>query len=384
MFAIMNSLQSKIHLCTIVNVSLINAAVNTLLAFFKILLGILGHSQALVSDGLHSFSDLLTDGLIIVTGYVGAQSPDKEHPYGHRRIETIGSIIIAVILIFVSIIFTFDTLHHLIHHTHLPLPAFPVMIVSVISIVANEILFRYTLSKGNQINSDLLRGNAWHNRSDSLVSLIVFISVIGSRVGITYLDAIGAFLIAVLILRMGFTMIWNNGKELIDTAVDNNTLKKITETIVCVPGVLSIHQLRTRYHGGNIFVDVHIQVAHDISVSEGHYIGEQVHLLLLKQVEHVADVTIHIDPENDSTSMPSATLPDRQTILQLLNDRCENLPAFSEIRHTILHYLNGKLCIEIYFPLSVVLKIEKKSLEQKYQNVLQDLNIIKQVTIYFE
>lgn len=379
----MTSLQSKIHLYTIVNVSLINAAVNTLLAFFKILVGILGHSQASVSDGLHSFADLLTDGLVIVIGRMGAQSPDKEHPYGHRRIETIGSIIVAVILIFVSIGITFDTLHHLIHHTHVSLPAFPVIVVAIISIIANESLFRYTLSKGNQINSDLLRSNAWHNRSDSLVSLIVFISVIGSYFGITYLDAIGTCLIAILILRMGFKMIWNNGKELIDTGVDNNTLKKITETVVRVPGVLSIHQLRTRYHGGNIFVDVHTQVAHDISVSEGHYIGEQVHLLLLEKVEHVADVTIHIDPENDSASMPSATLPNRQTILRLLHDRCENLPAFSEIRRTILHYLNGKLFIEIYLPLAV-LKIDKKSLEQQYQNVLQDLNIIKQVTIYFE
>ncbi|WP_267256902.1 cation diffusion facilitator family transporter [Coxiella endosymbiont of Ornithodoros maritimus] len=378
----MTALQSKSRLSTIFNVSLVSAVVNALLALFKIVVGISGYSQALIADGVHSLSDLLTDGLVMVTGRMGAQSPDKEHPYGHRRIETIGSIIIAVILIFVVIGIAFDTFEHLIHHAHLPLPTFPVIIIAVISIIANEGLFRYTLAKGNQINSDLLRTNAWHHHSDSLVSLIVLISVIGNRFGITYLDAIGAFIIAVLILRMGIKMIWNNGKELIDTAVDDDTFKKITETISSVPDVLSIHQLRTRYHGGNIFLDVHIQVAPDISVSEGHYVGEQVRLTLLKSVEHVADVTVHIDPENDATSMLSATLPSRQAILHLLHDRWKHLPGFTDIRRTVLHYLNCKLDVEIYLPLTA-LADDKLSLEQQYRNAA-NLDIIKKVTIYFE
>ena len=381
----MTSLKSKKRRSTIFNVSLISALVNTFLTLSKIVVGILGHSQALIADGVHSFSDLLTDGLIAITGWMGAKSPDKKHPYGHRRIETIGSIIIAIVLICTAISITFDTFQHLIHHAHLlPIPTFLIIIVTVISIIANEGLFRYTIVKGNQINSDLLRTNAWHNRSDSFVSLIVLVSVIGNYFGITYLDAIGAFIISILILQMGVRIIWKNGKELIDTGVDNDTFKEIAQTISSVTGVLSVHQLRTRYHGGNIFVDVHIQVAPNISVSEGHYIGERVHLLLLKRVEHVADVIVHIDPENDAISMLSASLPDRQAVLKLLKDRWKNLPHFQKIHRTILHYLNGKLHIEIYLSLTALRNNKQSSLECQYQKVATDIDIIKTVTIYFE
>ena len=376
-------LKSKSRLSTLSIVSLVSGTVNTLLAIFKIVVGIIGNSQALVADGAHSFSDLLTDGLVVVTGHIGAQSPDKEHPYGHRRIETIGSIIISVVLIIVGFEIAFDTFQHLIHHIHLDTPTFSVIIVAIISIIANEGLFRYTLAKSNKIHSDLLRTNASHNRSDALVSLIVLISVIGARFGFSYFDSIGALIIALLILRMGIKMIWNNVKELIDTAVDDETLKLIVHTISAIPGVVSIHQLRTRYHGGNIFVDVHIQVTPDISVSEGHYISAQVHVALLKDVPRMADVTVHIDPENDVTSMPSVVLPSRKDIYRLLKIHWKNLPGFKDIRRTILHYLNGKLYVEIYLPLTTI-EIEKETLELQYQNAIHQEKIIEKVTIYFE
>ena len=381
----MTFLESKGRQSTTFSVSLISALVNTLLTLSKIIVGIFGNSQALIADGVHSFSDLLTDGLIIITGWMGAQSPDKEHPYGHRRIETIGSIIIAIILIFTATSIMFDTFQHLIHHAHLlPIPTFLIVIVAVISIIANEVLFRYTIIKGNQINSNLLRTNAWHNRSDSFVSLIVLVSVIGNYLGINYLDVIGACIISILILLMGFKIIWKNGRELIDTAVDNDTLKKIAQTISSVIGVLSVHQLRTRYHGGNIFVDVHIQVAPNISVSEGHYIGERVRLLLLKKIEYISDVTVHTDPENDTISVLSSTLPDRQTVLRLLKDHWETLPHFQKIHRIILHYLNGKLHIEIYLSLTALRDNKKNLLKCQYQKITTDIDIIETVIIYFD
>lgn len=383
---IMNTMivSNKNHrLSTLLNVSLISAAVNTLLAFFKIGVGIIGYSQALIADGIHSLSDLLTDGLVIIAGHLGAQSPDKEHPYGHRRIETIGAIIISLIPICVALLIAFDTLHHIIHWVHPTTPTSPVVIVTIISMLANESLFRYTLIKGNKINSDLLRTNAWHNRSDALVSLIVLASVIGTWLGITYLDSIGALIISLLILRMGIKMIWKNIQELIDAAVDDETLEKITTIISTIPGVLSIHQLRTRSHGGNIFIDVHIQVAPDISVSEGHYISEEVEANLIKSVPDVADVTVHIDPENDATSTPSVNLPSREDIHRLLKIHCQSLPSFKEIRRTILHYLGGKIHIEIYLPLSAVTD-KKEHLELQYQNTVSQLKNVSKVSLYFE
>ena len=380
----MLTLKSKSRLSTISVVSLVSSTVNTLLAIFKIVVGIIGNSQALIADGAHSFSDLLTDGLVVIAGHMGSQSPDKEHPYGHRRIETIGSIIISIVLIIVGFGITFDTFQHLVYHVHyLDTPTFSVIIAAIISIITNECLFRYTFAKSNKIHSNLLRTNAWHNRSDALISLIVLVSVISAYFGFFYFDSIGALIITLLILRMGIKMIWNNVKELIDTAVNDETLKLIVHIISAIPGVVSIHQLRTRYHSGSIFVDVHIQVAPDISVSEGHYISEQMHVALLKHVPHMADVTVHIDPENDATSMLSVMLPNRKDIYRLLKIHWKNLPGFKDIRRTILHYLNGKLYVEIYLPLAAT-EIEKEILELQYQNAIDQEKIIEKVTIYFE
>jgi len=370
---------------TAVRVTAVNAATNTLLALFKIFIGYFGHSQALIADGIHSLSDLVTDALVLVAARMGDQVPDKEHPYGHRRIETIGAIIISIVLIGVAIGIAYDTIHHIIDKKHLIKPDIYVVIVAIVSIFANEGLFRYTLYQGNKINSDLLRTNAWHNRSDALVSIIVLVSVVGSMLGITYLDSIGAIIIALLILKIGIKLIWQGIKELIDTGVDDETLHNITQAILHIPGVMAIHQLRTRSHGGSIFVDVHIQVNPNISVSEGHFISEQVHVHLIKNFKAIHDVTVHIDPENDETSIPSLNLPNRDEINQLLQERWKSLPGYKRIRHTLLHYLNGKIYVEVYMPLAVLENVKgQQLLQNNYRDAVKDIKDIAAVTLYFE
>lgn len=370
---------------TVIRVTIVNASVNTLLALFKIIVGYFGYSQALIADGIHSLSDLITDALVLVTAKMSDQVPDKEHPYGHRRIETIGAIIISIILIGVAIGIAYDTIHHIIDKKHLIKPNIYVVIVAVVSILANEGLFRYTLYQGNKINSNLLRTNAWHNRSDVLVSFIVLVSVVGTMLGITYLDSIGALVIAVLILKIGLKLIWHGVKELIDTGVDEEMLHNITQAILRIPGTLAIHQLRTRLHGGSIFVDVHIQVSPNISVSEGHYISEQVHMYLVNNFKTISDVTVHIDPENDEIFMPSLNLPDREKINRTLRERWQSLAGYAQIRRTLLHYLNGKLYVEVYMPLSVIEKTKRqKDLEKVYQEAVKDIKDIAAITLYFE
>ena len=369
---------------TVFRVTLVNSSVNTLLALLKIIIGYLGHSQALIADGIHSFSDLITDALVLIAARMGEQTPDKEHPYGHHRIETIGAIIISVILIAVAVGIAYDTLSHLIQRAHLIKPSYSVILVAAISIAANEGLYQYTLFQGNKINSDLLRTNAWHNRSDALVSLIVFISVIGTLFGVFYLDSLGALIIAILILKMGLKLIWNGIKELIDTGVDEQTFNQITNTILKVPGVLAIHQLRTRSHGGIIFIDVHIQVSPNISISEGHYISEQVHLQLTENSQNVSDVTVHIDPEDDQVAISSLHLLDRKKIDDLLKKHWQHLPGYDKIERTVLHYLDGKLTIEIYMPLYLIKeKNDEQSLIETYQHAIKNVKEITEIKIYF-
>lgn len=368
---------------TITIVTIISAIANTLMAAFKIAVGYLGFSQALVADGVHSFSDLITDALVLVASRLGAQSPDKEHPYGHRRIETIGAIILAIVVILIALGIAYDTIHHLVDGVHQK-PRLPVIIVAIVSIIINEGLYYFSYQRGQKIQSDLLITNAWHHRSDALVSVIVVISAIGAMFGVYLLDAIGALLIAALIFYMGMRMIWKNTGELIDSAVDEKTLKKIRHIILCVPGVASIHQLRTRSHSGYIFVDVHIQVDPTISVSEGHYISEQVLVDLVKNLQEIQDVTVHIDPEDDERAMLSMNLPNRTYMEQILKVTWQQLPGYAEIRRLNFHYLNGRINVEVYLPHEILQVVEVKALAAQYQHAAKNIPEIISVTLYYE
>ncbi|MCX7120985.1 MAG: cation diffusion facilitator family transporter [Gammaproteobacteria bacterium] len=367
---------------TILVVSLINALVNTVLAVLKIIIGKMGHSQALIADGIHSFSDLLSDTLVFIAARASTNDPDKEHPYGHQRIETIVTILIALILLIVAGSIAYEAVLRILHHSF-EKPTLPVIFIAVISIFANEGLFHYTRIRGESINSNLLVSNAWHKRSDVFVSLIVLISVLGSLLGLPWLDAAGAFIIAALIIKMSFEMIWQSVQELIDHAVDEETQGKIKETIHTIPGVQSIHQLRTRLHGSYIFVDLHIIVDSTISVSEGHHIGEEVHAALLKNIKDLYDVTVHIDPENDEIAHPSLHLPNRKKLHTLLEKHCSSLPGYSNIVKINTHYLAGELTVEIFMPLSVLENSSAEILLKKYREAISDLPEIKDMVIYY-
>lgn len=362
-------------------VTLFSALSNTLLAIGKVVVGYLGSSHALVADGVHSFSDLITDALVVMAAKAGGQEPDKEHPYGHRRIETIAAIIIAILLIIVAGLIVYDAIEHLALHKAPSHPELIVLIVAVFSVLANEWLFRYTKRWGETIKSNLLISNAYHHRGDALSSIIVFIAAGGAMLGLHFFDAVGAALIGLLILKMGVQMMLSGVRELIDTAVDPETLVKIRAVISNVPGVQTIHQLRTRSSAGNIFVDVHIIVDPFISVSEGHHIGEQVHLQLMKQIEHIADVVVHIDPEDDSKSMPSIGLPTRKEIEKKLRNNWQNLPGYQNIKRITLHYLEGKLYVEVFMPLSAITPIPLNELTEKYQRAAINIADIESITI---
>ncbi|MCH9643714.1 MAG: cation diffusion facilitator family transporter [Gammaproteobacteria bacterium] len=365
------------------NVSIVNALTNTLLAIFKVVIGSIGNSHALVADGIHSFSDVISDALVLVAAKIGGRHPDKRHPYGHQRIETIGAIIIAIILLFVGAGIIFDTIQHIISHETKPLKGIMVLIVAIVSIFTNEWLYHYTKKAGKKVNSNLLLTNAWHNRSDALVSVIVLISVIGTLLGIHYLDAAGALIIAILILKIAIKMVWTSLSELIDAGVDDDTLKKIRHVISGVAGVVSIHQLRTRLHGGNIFVDVHIMVEPKISVSEGHYISDQVLAHLMNDMQNISDITVHIDPEDDEKCLPNLRLPNREALQQKLKEVWHDLPHYEQIQKLLLHYLDGQIHVEVYFPHEAFKNQDQDAILQKYQAACKSLNEIKQVDLFF-
>ncbi len=363
-------------------VSFVSASVNLVLAILKVLVGIFGNSHALIADGVHSFSDLISDALVYFAAKVGERDPDAGHPYGHHRIETIAAIIIAILLLTVGIGIIYESVQHFIYKTNVIIYGTPVIIIAVISIIANEWLYRYTLKAGKLIHSNLLITNAWHNRSDALVSIIVLLSVVGSYFGFHYLDSIGAAVIAILILKTALGMIRKSFSELIDAAVDPETLTNIKKHINSVSGVESIHMLRTRLHAGKIFIDVHILVDPKISVSEGHYISDQVHKVLMQEFESVSDITVHIDPEDDEKIMPSLDSPSREHIEFCLREHWKKLPHYADISRILIHYLDGKIQIEVFIPQQAVQRTQTDALLKQLRDAASGINDIEHIELH--
>jgi len=346
-------------------VTLIGAIVNSLLGLIKLIGGFLYNSHALVADGVHSLSDLLTDIMVLFASKYGSLDADDDHPYGHQRIETAATLLLSLLLILAGSGIAWDAIDELINVTPVK-PGWLAMPIICISILANEGLFHYTQRIGKRINSPLITANAWHHRSDAASSAVVLIGLIGSYAGFLYLDILAAMVVGLMIIKMGFDYGWNSVKELVDTAVAPELLNQIEQVIQNIKGVERIHQLRSRHMGNDVLIDVHIQVSPKISVSEGHFIAQHVHQALVNQIDSVKDVTVHVDPEDDEICSPSLHLPNRKVLHELLNDVHIGYP---QILFWNLHYLDGKMSLDIacdeYFT----------QWEQLHARVLQALNL---------
>ncbi|STX28089.1 cation efflux family protein [Legionella beliardensis] len=325
-------------------VTLIGAIINALLGVIKLIGGIVYHSHALTADGIHSFSDLITDVMVIFASKFGSQHADSSHPYGHQRIETAATLLLALLLALTGFGIAWDAIDEIIQGFH-NIPAKITLFIALFSVFLNEILFHYTRFIGQQIQSSLIIANAWHHRSDAAASLIVTIGIIGSFMGFPYLDAVAAIVVGLMIIKMGLNYGWSSVKELVDTAIEPELLEEIRKIIQQVDGVQRIHQLRSRSMGENILIDVHVLVSPFISVSEGHFIAQHVHHLLMKQFKRINDVMVHVDPEDDEVNCPSLHLPSRKTLENTLLNLCKQ--QFPRIQDWTLHYLDGKMRIDL-------------------------------------
>lgn len=360
-------------------VTLVGAAMNTLLGFIKIIFGWLGHSHALVADGVHSFSDLLTDFLVLIASRYGSQAADENHPYGHQRIETAATLFLSIFLIFVGLAIAFDAISHWVQEHIWLKPSLSVLWVAVISIIINEALYHYTKIQGKACQSELLIANAWHHRSDAASSLVVLVGVIGDLLGYQVFDTLAAVIVSLMIVKMGWGLSWNSLKELVDSGVSVDTLKEIETIIINTPGVVALHELRTRLMGGATYIDVHLLVDSHLSVSEGHHIGQKVLMRLKKELPHIKDVTIHIDPEDDEICAPCGHLPLRQDILKKLESVWKELPSYAEIKRIQLHYLSGAVEVEL------ILAEKEQHLDlASYQKAVEVLAYIKEVRVFKE
>ena len=366
-------------------VTLVGIVINILLSVAKLVLGVLGHSHGLVADGVHSVADIFTDLFVLLGAKASNQAPDRAHPYGHGRIETVFALLLATLLIVVAVGIGYDALTKIFNAKQFILPnPWLTLTAAIFSVLANEFLFYYTLRVGKQIASELLLANAWHHRSDSLSSFVVCIGIVGSLCGFHYLDAVAAIIVALLIIQVSICMIRKSIRELIDTSVENKVLACIVEEANQISGVKSTHKLRSRSLGGKVFLDVHIQVDSTISVSEGHYIADLAHGVLMKKIPKLADIVVHVDVEDDGSETLNVTLPGREKLFEKLKGVWERLPGFSGLNKMYLHYLNGNIVAEIFLPLTVLDETcEAGDLISQYQKAVREISSVSQVKVYF-
>ncbi len=367
------------------NVTIVGALVNTLLAFGKVIFGLLGQSSALLADGIHSFSDLLSDGLVLFAAHHAKEGPDERHPYGHGRYETMGAMGLGTLLILVSLGIIWDAQERLFTPENLLQPDTITLFVALFSILANEGLFQYTNQAAKKIDSDLLRANAWHHRSDAISSIVVLVAIGGSLAGLPYLDAIAAIIVGLMVAKIGWDVIRSAMHELVDSSLDKEQVEQIRQTIFAVGGVCDIHMLRTRRLGGSASADLHVQVEPWLSVSEGHMIADVVQRTLMREISGLTDITVHIDPENDEDGALCIGLPLRTEIEKQLDQQWHDLLCYQQRKRVLLHYLNGKIIVELILPLEDFQGLEwVKTQKTELQDHATAIESLGQIRLLFE
>ena len=364
-------------------VTLIGSALDFMLGIAKIAVGGLANSQALIADGIHSFSDLLTDFMVLYAAKHSHKAADEDHPYGHGRIETLATVSLGIVLIIIALGIAYSSIQRLSDPGILLDLSTLALLVALISVISKEWIYRYTIAAARRLRSDMLMANAWHSRSDAFSSIVVLLGIAGVMLGYPYLDAVAAVVVAAMIAKIGFDLVRSSTRELIDTALDSEKIKTIQKHIHAVSGVRSVHTLRSRKSAGDAFVDVHIQVDPRLSVSEGHQIGDAVRRRLMSHVDEVTDVTVHIDPENDETGSPCNDLPAREKVIAELKQRWPQLPA-AAVEAVTLHYLSGEIDVELDLPIEILQNTaDAKPLVQELKQAVASLPYISDVQVRF-
>lgn len=275
--------------------TLVSVAVNIFLTVVQFIIGVFAQSQALVADAMHSLSDLLSDGAVLVANKHSLKAPDADHPYGHRRFETAAAMIVGALLLSVGIGMLWRSFTSLQNPDAVPEVHYAALIVAFITLIAKELLFRYLLLVGEKVRSTMLIANAWHSRSDAASSLVVVIGIGANLAGLHLADPLAALIVGLMIIRMGWKFFFSAFNDLMDSAVDGDTEERIRAHLLSTPGVRGIHALRTRKLGDMIWVEVDLEMDGHLTIAQGHAIATEARKRVMDN-EPVLDVTTHFDP----------------------------------------------------------------------------------------
>ena len=379
----MDALEGRYRL--IRRATLVAVSTNVSLAALQLFGGLLANSQALIADGLHTLSDLFGDAVVLLASRQASAAPDEAHPYGHGRIETLATVVVALLLLGVAAGLIAEAVRRLFASEGVLPPQPLALLFAMAGIVAKEALFRYTRRVARRVRSDLLHANAWHQRSDVASSMVVLAGVVGALAGLTYLDALAAAVVGGMIGLIGVRLIGSSVAELIYRGLTRERLARLRELIRSVDGVHDLHLLRTRRMGGHALVDVHVQLSPRISLSEAHYISEQVRARLISADREVSDVTVHVDPEADDTmDEQNLQLPSREQLQQVLAERWKHIDEAARILRLELHYLAGLVYVEVYLPAALAADADAaRALGERLQQACNSLSYVADVQVWY-
>ena len=273
----------------------VSVGINVILSSVQIGVGILAKSQALIADGIHSLSDLVSDFVVLVAHHQSQKDADKKHPYGHKRFETAASLALGLLLLAVGAgmlwsAFTKLEDPHSVAQVHIS-----ALWVAAGALISKELLFRYMHAVARRVKSSMLIANAWHARSDAASSLVVSIGIIGNLLGYPIFDPIAAAIVGFMVARMGWGFGWDALSDLMDRAADTEEVAAIRQTLLKTPGIKNVHDLHTRKMGDMIIVDAHLEVDATLTVEAGHDIAVLARDRVMQR-HRVLNVMTHVDP----------------------------------------------------------------------------------------
>lgn len=275
--------------------------VNVLLSAMKLLAGIFGHSAAMVSDAIHSMSDVFSTFIVIVSVRIANKKADEEHPYGHDRFESVAAILLAVLLGATGLGIGWSGLRTIFSKNYeaLAIPGTVALIAAVISIVTKESMYWYKRAAAKKTNSGALMADAWHHRSDALSSVGSFLGIFGARIGFPVLDSVASLVICLFILKVSVDIFQDAINKMVDRACDDGTVAQIRELTLAQKNVEGIDVLRTRLFGNRIYIDMEISVHAGTSLLESHEIAHLVHDVLEDQIPNVKHCMVHVNPHEE-------------------------------------------------------------------------------------
>ena len=279
-----------------IKVSIISIILNCLLTLIKFISGVISKSSAMISDSVHSLSDVLSTFVVIIGVKISNKKADSDHPYGHERIECVSAIILSGMLFIVGALIGINGIKNVTNSSNLVMPGVLALIASIISIISKETMYQYTIRVSKKINSAALKADAWHHRSDALSSIGSFIGILGSRLGFKVFDPLASVIISLCIIKVSIDIFKDAIDKMVDKSCDKEVIDKVISVIEKNESVKNIDDIKTRQFGNKAYVDVEISVDENLLLKDAHKVAEEIHDSVENEINIVKHCMVHVNP----------------------------------------------------------------------------------------